>query len=151
MNIDRISLSLEELLKFGPLKPEESRGLNITEDIDADIEDTYKVPKTKMPEKVGTRYNEDPSHQRTGWILEAEVTDTILKGVMDAKAYINSKRAEEKKVTTLKELFDTLDMLKAGVMIGYPGYYGLADWEMCKVLLEDKQDLSERDEPNYEV
>ncbi len=151
VNIDRIALGMEELLKHGPLKPEGLRGLHLTEDMEPDIEDKFKVPKPKMPEKVGDRYNEDPSHQRTGWIIDEEVTNTILKGVLDAKEYISFKRVEEKKFTTLKELYDILDMLKAGVMIGYPAYHGLPDWEPCRVFLEDKQDLVERDEPNFEV
>ena len=151
VNVDRISLALEELLKHGPLKPEGLRGLNLTEDMEPDIEDKFKVPKPKMPEKVGTKFNQDPSHQRIGWILDEEVTNTILKGVQDAKAYISNKRTEEKKYTTLKELYDLIDMLKAGVMIGYPAYYGLPEWEPVKVMLEDKSDLTERDEPNFEV
>ena len=50
------------------------------------------MPKTKMPDKVGTKYCEDPSHQRTGWVLEDDVTNTILQACSDAKAYISSKK-----------------------------------------------------------
>ena len=142
---------IEELLKHGPLKAEDSRGLNLTEDMEPDIEDKFKVPKIKMPERVGTKFNEDPSHQRTGWILDEEVTNTILKGVLDAKEYISLKRVEEKKTTSVKELLEIIDLLKAGVMIGYPGYYGLPDWEPCKVMLEDKSDLLEKEEANMDV
>ena len=119
--------------------------------MEPDIEDKYKIPKTKMPEKVGTRYNEDKSHQRTGWILDEDVTDVILKGVMEAKDYLSLKRVEDKKVTTIKELCDFIEMLKAGVMIGYPGYHGLPEWEPCKVFIEDKEDILEKEEANFEV
>lgn len=138
--------SIEELLKHGPLKPDELRGLKETEDLQPDIEDKYKLPKPKMPEKVGTRYNEDKTSHRTGWILEEDVTNTILKGIMDAKDYINYKRVEEKKSTTLKELFDFIDIMKAGVMIGYPCYHGLPEWEPCRILLEEKDDLINKDD-----
>jgi hypothetical protein len=142
---------VEELLKHGPLKPEELRGLKETENLEPDIEDKYKVPKPKMPEQVGTRYNDDKTGQRTGWILEEDVTETILKGVIDAKDYISHKRAENKQVTTLKELFDWIEIIKAGVMIGYPAYHGLPEWEPCMVLLEDKEDILNKEQPNVEV
>ncbi len=151
VKVDRLALVIEDLLKHGPLKPEASRGLNLTEDMEPDIEDKFKVPKIKMPDRVGTRFNEDPSHQRTGWILDEDVTKTILKGVIDAKDYLNPKRAEEKKTTTLKELLEIIDLLKAGVMIGYPTYHGLPDWEPCKFLLEEKDDILDKEEPNQEV
>lgn len=122
-----------------------------TEDLEADIEDKYKVPKTKMPEKVGTRFNEDKSAQRTGWILEEDVTNTILKGIMDAKVYLSDKRTEEKKITTINELFEYMDLLKAGVMIGYPAYHGLPEWEICRLILEDKSDILNVDETQSDV
>ncbi len=141
---------LEDLLKFGPLKHETVRGLKETEHSEPDIEDKYKVPKPKMPEKVGTRYNDDSSGQRTGWILEEDVTQNIMKAVTDAKDYISPSRAEAKKMTTVDELLDLVEILKAGVMIGYPGFYGLPDWEPVKFLLEDKSDILDKEEANME-
>jgi len=133
------------------LKSEAVRGLNETEALEPDIEDKYKVPKPLMPERVGTRYNEDKTAQRTGWILEEGVTETIWKGVKEAKEYLSNERTIAKKVTTAKDLFDLLDILKAGVMIGYPAYHGLPEWEPCMVFLESKEDLLQKDEPNLEV
>jgi hypothetical protein len=118
--------------------------------MEPDIEDKYKVPKPKMPEKVGTRYNDDPTGQRTGWILEEDVTNTILQASIDAKDYISSKRTEEKKFSTIKELLDLIELIRAGVMIGYPGYYGLPDWEPVRVFLEDKQDLLDKEEQSLD-
>jgi hypothetical protein len=151
VHIDRVAMALEELLKHGPLKPEGLRGLHETENIDEDIEEKYKPPKPQMPDKVGTRFNEDTGHQRIGWILEEGVTNTILKAVLDAKELISSKRAEEKKKTSLNELINMIDILKAGVMIGYPGYYGLPDWEPVRLLLEEKTEMVEKEEANFEV
>lgn len=144
-------MALEELMKHGPLKPEGLRGLNLTENIDDDIEEKYKPKKPVMPEKVGTRFNEDPGHQRTGWVLEENVTETIMKAVTDAKEIISSKKVEKKKTTSIDELLNIKDILKAGVMIGYPGYYGLPDWEPVMVLLEEKVELIEKEEHNFEV
>ena len=144
-------MALEELMKHGPFKPEGLRGLNLTENIDEDIEEKYKPKKPEMPEKVGTRFNEDPGHQRTGWVLDEKVTETILKAVTDAKEIISSKKVQFKKFTTIDELLSIKDILKAGVMIGYPGYYGLPEWEPVLLLLEEKVELVEKEEPNYEV
>lgn len=105
----------------------------------------------KMPEKVGTRYNEDKTNMRTGWILEETTTENVLKAIEEAKAYINLKRTEEKKITTVHELLDLLDLLKAGVMICYPSYHGLPEWEPCVNILEDKTDILEKDESHFEV
>jgi hypothetical protein len=149
--IDLICQSMEDLLKHGPQKPAELRGLKETENIDADIEDKYKPKKPEMPPQVGTRFNEDQSAQRTGWILEEDITNTILKGVLEAKEYISSKRVDEKKTTSVKELLEYIDLLKAGVMIGYPAYYGLPEWEPCRYLFEDKEDICFKEDPQAEV
>ena len=53
-----------------------------------------------MPPKVGTKYNEDKTNQRTGWILEDDVTKKRMEEVMAAKEYISLKIAEQRKVTS---------------------------------------------------
>ena len=67
--IDTLCMVIEELMKHGPLKTEETRGLKETENLDENIEPKYRAKKTPMPPKVGTKYNEDKTNQRTGWIL----------------------------------------------------------------------------------
>jgi hypothetical protein len=115
------------------------------------LRDKYKVPKMKMPDRVGTIYKEDSTGQRTGWVLEENVTNNIMKAITDAKAFISVKRIEEKKTMTIKELTEILELLKAGVMIGYPCYYGLPDWEPCRLLLEDNSDILYKEIANFEV
>lgn len=104
-----------------------------------------------MPEKIGTIYNEDKSGNRTGWILEDSINSTIMNGISDAREYISVKWTQEKKNINIKELFDFLDILKAGVMIAYPGYYGLPQWEPCLLLLEDKTDIKNIEIPGTDV
>jgi len=101
-----------------------------------------------MPDHVGTKFCEDPTNQRSGWILEEEVTNTILKECSDAKNYISSKKVDRKEKTTIEELFKHLDYLKAALTIGYPGNYGLPDWEPALVHLRDKEDILAKEEPN---
>ena len=90
---------IEELMKHGLLKTEETRGITETENIDENIEPKYRAKKTPMPAKIGTKYNEDKTNQRTGWILEDYVTKKIMEEVNAAKEYISQKRAEQRKIT----------------------------------------------------
>ena len=105
----------------------------------------------KMPKPLGTKMNEDPTAQRSGWILDDDVTNTILKACFDAKDLINIKKVDVKYVTKVKDLTDQLDYLRGAMMIGYPGYAGLPDWEPARVILEDKMDILKKEDPNTEV
>ena len=148
--IDTLCMVIEELLKHGPLKTEETRGLKETENLDENLEPQYRAPKTKMPEKVGTKYNEDKTNQRTGWILEDDLTNKIMEAVTAAKEYISPKRAEARKTTTIEDLNKHIQLMYGGVMIGYPAYHGLGEWEPCRVIFEDKSDILEKNEPNQD-
>ena len=148
--IDTLCMVIEELMKHGPLKTEETRGLKETENLDENIEEKYRAKKTPMPPKVGTKYNEDKTNQRTGWILEDDVTKKIMEEVTAAKEYISPKRAEQRKITSVEELNKHIQLMYGGVMIGYPAYYGLGEWEPCRVIFEDKTDILKKDEPNQD-
>ena len=115
--------------------------LSETENIDANVEEKYRVKKTPMPERVGTKYNEDKTNQRTGWILEDDITKKIMEAVNEAKEYISPKRAEQRKTTTIEELNKHIQLMYGGVMIGYPAYHGLGEWEPCRVIVEAKYDM----------
>ena len=148
--IDTLCMVTEELIKHGPLKPEEYRGLKETENLDENIEPQYRAKKTPFPEKVGTKYNEDKTNQRTGWILEDDINNKIMEAVKEAKEYLDPKRAESRKITTSDELNKLIQLMYGGVMIGYPAYHGLGEWEPCRVIFEDKSDILQKDEPNQD-
>jgi hypothetical protein len=148
--IDTLCMVTEELIKHGPLKPEEYRGLKETENLDENIEPQYRAKKTPFPEKVGTKYNEDKTNQRTGWILEDDINKKIMEAVKEAKEYLDPKRAESRKITTSDELNKLIQLMYGGVMIGYPAYHGLGEWEPCRVIFEDKSDILQKDEPNQD-
>lgn len=144
--IDIIAVQIEELLKYGPLKPEESRGLNQTVDLDKDIEEMYKPKKTPMPEKVGSVYIEDPNHQRTGWTFEKDEIEKHLKELEEIKKGISIDALNKKKSMNISELNQTIDILRAIVFINYPAYFGLPEWEPCRVLLEMKEDILNKED-----
>ena len=149
--IDSLCMCIEELLKHGPLKTEETRGLKETEHLEEEnLEEKYRSKKTPMPPKVGTKFNEDKTNQRTGWILEDDITSKAMQAVTDAKEYISYLRAENRKVTSVEELNNHIQLMYGAVMICYPAYHGLGDWEPCKVIFEDKTDILRKDEPNQD-
>lgn len=104
----------------------------------------------KMPKPIGTRFCEDPHAQRSGWVLEEDVTNTILKACAEAKEFISLKKLEEKYITKIKDLTDQLDYLKGALMIGYPGYAGLPEWEPARQILEENSDILKKEAPNQE-
>lgn len=148
--LDTLCMVVEELIKHGPLKTEETRGLKETENLDENIEPQYRAKKTPMPPKVGTKFNEDKTNQRTGWILEDDVNKKIMEAVTNAKDYLDPKRAEKRLPTTPEELNEHINLIRGGVMIGYPAYYGLGEWEPCRVIFEDKSDILMKDEANQD-
>ena len=149
--IDSLCMCIEELLKHGPLKTEETRGLKETEHLEEEnLEEKYRSKKTPMPPKVGTKFNEDKTNQRTGWILEDDITSKAMQAVTDAKEDISYLRAEKRKVTSVEELNNHIQLMYGAVMICYPAYHGLGDWEPCKVIFEDKTDILRKDEPNQD-
>ena len=148
--LDSLCMYIEDLMKFGPLKTEETRGLKETENIDENIDPKYRAKKTPMPPKVGTKYNEDKTNQRCGWILEDDVTKKIMDQVNITKEYLSPVRAEKRIPTTAEELRNQMELLRGGVMIGYPAYYGLGEWEPCRRVFEDKSDILMKDEPQQD-
>ena len=39
------------------------------------------------------------------------------------------------------DLFEQLDLLHGALMMGYPDYFGLGEWEPVRHLFEDKEDI----------
>lgn len=91
-----------------------------------------------MPPKVGTKFVDDTSHYRTGWILEEEVTKMMLKHVTEAKEVIHKNQVAKKVALTEKVLLDNIDILRGVIMIAYPAFHGLALWEPARAILESK-------------
>jgi len=146
VNIDILSVQIEELYKNGPLKPEEERGLDKTLDLDKDIDPKYKPKKPQMPNKVGDVFVEDSNHYRTGWTFNSDTVNKRLEEVKEIKMKISSDLVQNKKVIKIIDLTECIDMLRAVVYLCYPGYNGLPEWEPCKVILESKENLLNKED-----
>jgi len=139
--IDRLTVAMEELAQYGPLRPEETRGLG--EDLIPDEEGKVgPEKKAATPVKLlpGQRMNPDKANYRTGIALSEELSKVLLDEVTKAKMVISKENIEKKICLEPKRLKDTIDCLRGAVMIGYPGYHGLPEWDPVSLILEDKFD-----------
>lgn len=144
MKLDRAAVSLEDLASKGPMKPEELRGLK---DYDEYVknEDITTINGLKlMPPRVGMRDGVDDTHYRTGWLLEEEMTKKMLDEAMKTKLLIHVGQVDKKVCLNKEMMMEQLDIIRGLIMMAYPAYHGLGDWEPIKVILENREEFDEK-------
>lgn len=146
LKIDRASVALEELASKGPLKPEGLRGLDEKgyDDYLKSDDLTVKNGLKDMPPKVGVRFSADDSHYRTGWILSEDMTQKMLDLSMELKKVIHKSTVDQKKFLSKELLTEQLDLVRGLMMMAYPGFHGLGQWEPIWVILENKEEFDEK-------
>ena len=139
-------MALEDLASKGPLKSKELRGLDektydeYLKNDDITVRDGLKV----MPPNVGERRVDDDNHFRTGWILSEEMTKKMLDVAMEAKKIVHhSYSVAGKKPLTREMFYEQLDNIRGIMMIAYPGFHGLGEWEPVWVILENNEESDE--------
>lgn len=143
LKLDRLATALEDLAAKGPLKPEGLRGLNEEgyEDYlkgeDITVTDGLKM----MPPKVGVRFVKDDSHYRTGWLLSEDMTQKMLEQATKMKKLVHKDRVAAKEKMELPPMQEEVDVTRGLMMMAYPGFHGLGDWEPVWVLLENKEEF----------
>ena len=135
---------MEDLASKGPLKPEELRGLKDLEEYVKNEDITTINGLKKMPPKIGVREVVDDTNYRTGWLLSEEMTKQMLDEAMKAKQMIYKGQVDMKVCLKKHELLEELDIIKGLIMMGYPAYHGLGDWEPIRVILENKEEFDEK-------
>jgi hypothetical protein len=144
LKLDRAAVSLEELASKGPLKPEGLRGLDeagydqFVKSEDITVTDGLK----QMPPQVGDRHVNDDSHYRTGWLVSEDMCQKMLDHAMVMKKMIHKNSIAEKRVLTLAMLTEQLDLTRGLMMMAYPGFHGLGEWEPIWVILENNEEHS---------
>lgn len=99
-----------------------------------------------MPPKTGVREVKDENHYRTGWVVSEEMAKQMLDAAMEAKQLIHVSQVARKNFMKFDELNNMLDTMKGLLMMAYPGYHGLGEWEPIRVLLEDQEEWDEATE-----
>lgn len=142
--MDRASIALEDLATKGPLKPEELRGLTNLDDY-VKHEDLTVINGLKMmPPKTGCREIVDETHYRTGWLVQEELCKQILEEVMKGKQLIHKTQIDRKIPLNYEVMRNQIDIYKGLVMMAYPGYHGLGEWEPIRVILENQEEFDEK-------
>lgn len=144
MKLDRAAISLEDLASKGPLKPEELRGLKDYDEYVKNEDITTIDGLKKMPPRVGVREAPDETNYRTGWVLGEEITKLMLDESMKAKLIIHKGQVDNKVCLTKKAMMDQLDIIRGVIMMAYPAYHGLGEWEPIKVILENREEFDEK-------
>lgn len=88
-----------------------------------------------------TRINTDKTGYRIGVAPSKDLSDRMMQIAAEAKNYISKNRTLSRLNTTEEELHQHLDNLRGMVMIAYPGYHGLPEWDMVYMILERKMDF----------
>ncbi|CDI81765.1 hypothetical protein, conserved [Eimeria praecox] len=158
----RVADAAEALATYGPLRPEETRGL--TEEVSSSWFLTYRVVTVaglsveegrgnlrilvvKGVAKLsnlnvypdGPPTNPDPHFYRTGLPPPKEVADVILRTCTEAKEALSHKKVERREALQLDAVQETLNLLRGALQIAYPANHGLPTWEPARLLLEDKE------------
>ena len=137
LKIDRAAIALEDLASKGPLKPEELRGLKHLDDYIKNEDITTMNGLKRMPPKTGVREIEDETHYRTGWLLSEDMQKNMLDQATKAKKLIFKDQVDKKVALSMAMLQEELDLIRGIMMIAYPGYHGLGEWEPIRVILEN--------------
>lgn len=126
------------------MKPEELRGLKDYDEYVKNEDITTINGLKKMPPRVGVREVVDETNYRTGWVLSEEMTKMMLDEAMKSKLLIHKNQVDQKVCLTNKMMMDQLDIIRGLIMMAYPAYHGLGEWEPIKVILENREEFDEK-------
>jgi hypothetical protein len=139
--LDRMAVALEEVATKGPIKPMALRGLENLEEYVRQEDLTVINGLKEMPPKTGCREVTDPHHYRTGWLLEEAMCKQYLEESMKCKQMVHKTQVDRKEFITEEMIKQEMDIIKGLIMMGYPGYHGLGDYEPIRCLLEGEADF----------
>lgn len=142
VKLDKLCFGVEGLAAHGPLRPEELRGLTTPETLQPAIEQLPKELLNWSENKptANQQINPDKTGYRTGIAPNKDYQAILQKEVEKAKTFLNDDPSKSKRITTVKELEEFVNNIKGAVMIVYPGYHNLPEWDPVYLILEDKID-----------
>ena len=124
------------------MKLEALRGLSTPECMEPAIEMlTAEQKKYAYPKpEGGQRLCPDKTGYRIGIAPPEEVSKRMIDESIAAKAKIHARNVEQKKMLSIADLAETVEILRGMCMIAYPAYHGLYDWDLARQILEDQVD-----------
>jgi len=94
-----------------------------------------------MPPKVGDRFVPDESHYRTGFLISEEMSAKMLEQATTMKKAVHKDLVASKQKMELAPMQEHVDITRGLMMMAYPGFHGLGEWEPVWVLLENKEEF----------
>jgi len=88
----------------------------------------------------GQRLNPDKTGYRIGIAPPEAVSQRMMDEALRAKNMIHARNVEQKKELVLEELKEVIETLRGMVMIAYPAYHGLYEWDLVYRVLEEEID-----------
>jgi len=61
---------------------------------------------------------------------------------MSMKELVHKSSVDKKTIFSKEMLMEQIDLVRGLVMIAYPGYHGLGDWEPVWVILENNEEMA---------
>ena len=142
VKIEKMIDAVKGLVEFGPLRPEAVRGLTTPETYEPAFEslrpDEKECFSISFP---GVTKVTDPTGYRTGLVPSKESVVKLNEVCDSAKKLVSNDNPELKKIMVTGDLKEVFMLFKGAVMIAYPGYYGLPDWDPVLLILEDKMNF----------
>eukprot|EP00916_Digyalum_oweni_P006215 GHVL01010738.1.p1 GENE.GHVL01010738.1~~GHVL01010738.1.p1 ORF type:complete len:288 (+),score=46.85 GHVL01010738.1:60-923(+) len=127
----RLSDACKGLAAYGPLRPEEMRGLSsgVAALSNLDV-NSYGVPT-----------NPDPNAYRYGVPPPPEIAEVLKRCADESAESVSHKLVETKQVLTTESVEDSYNKMRGAVMIAYPAYHKLPTWDPAYLILEGKENL----------
>jgi hypothetical protein len=140
VKIDLLIKNIEGLSNHGPLRPEALRGLTTAETYNPACETMTSEEKKYAFPKPGPNQRENPDNTgyRLGIAPSEKICQKFNEVINEAKTLLSVDRVEQKKISNIKELEECVNLMKGAIMIAYPAYYGLPEWDPVYMMLEDK-------------
>lgn len=132
--VARLAMGVQELIKYGPMRPENERGLT----------------ESQLSAAAGQRapaVAEDPTGIRVGQPVDAKVAITLTKTVEELLATVSPDLAARRKPLSIKNITEGISTVRGAVMMAYP--MGLPDWDTVKHAVEDTENLAGQEASKY--
>lgn len=146
IKLDRLLQSVQDLMSHGPLRPEALRGLTSPETINPAI---ATLPKDQLfwansdihsPDEQDFR--PDETGYRTGVCPSKKIADNCIEQISPFRDLLDVKKADKRIPVSEKELEHAIEMIRASIMIVYPGYNSLPPWDFTLLILEDNMNYA---------
>ncbi|KAJ3385999.1 hypothetical protein HDU92_002759 [Lobulomyces angularis] len=140
--LGRLISAVEDLILYGPLKPEQEFGYDEDQLESLSKEKEQNFEKILKVDEKGKSYlfNPDPTGRRNGHAPTEEQALILEKTLLNGKSLLSEDLIKANKVLDLLELKDVFENIKGALIIVFPE--GLPQWETCLECLENREELA---------